>query len=139
MITGGQSLVSSAPAFSNDSKKLLVCTGNSVSIFSTSTGMLITELEGHTDRVTSVIVVPASGPVSKFMSYCWTSSLDGNICYWDFSAAELIKKINTQQPIISMVKEGMEAFFFYFVALQACFTLGYMVASVPIMEGKQAQ
>ncbi|KAL0911088.1 hypothetical protein M5K25_019200 [Dendrobium thyrsiflorum] len=103
MITGGQSLVSSAPAFSNDGKKLLVCTGNIVSIFSTSTGMLITELEGHTDRVTSVIVVPVSGPVSKIMSYCWTSSLDGTICYWDFSAAELIKTIKAQHPIISMV------------------------------------
>lgn len=103
MITGGQSFVASAPAFSNDAKKLLVCTGNTISIFSTSTGMLITELEGHTDRVTSVVVLPVSGPVSKFMSFCWTSSLDGSICYWDFSAAELIKRVNVQHPIISMV------------------------------------
>ncbi|KAK8961373.1 Guanine nucleotide-binding protein subunit beta-like protein B [Platanthera guangdongensis] len=103
MIIGGQSFVSSAPAFSNDAKKLLVCTGNTISVFSTSTGILITELEGHTDRVTSVVVVPVSGPVSKFMSFCWTSSLDGSICYWDFSAAELIKKVKATHPIISMV------------------------------------
>lgn len=41
MITGGRSLISSQPAFSNDAKKLLVCTGNTVSIFSTSTGLQV--------------------------------------------------------------------------------------------------
>ncbi|RWW86236.1 hypothetical protein BHE74_00004997, partial [Ensete ventricosum] len=104
MILGGQSLVSSPPVFSHDGKKLLVCTGFTVSIFSTSTGMKITELEGgHTDRVTSVVVVPVAAPSSKFISYCWTSSLDGTICYWDFSVPELIKKVKVQLPIHSMV------------------------------------
>ncbi|PKA50625.1 hypothetical protein AXF42_Ash017964 [Apostasia shenzhenica] len=103
MITGGQNFVSSHPAFSNDAKKILVCTGNKVSIFSTSTGMLITELRGHSDLVTSVIVVPISGPVSKVMSYCWTSSMDGTICYWDFVLPEVIKKVMVQLPVISMV------------------------------------
>lgn len=41
MIVGGQNLVSSAPVFSHDGKKLLVCTGCTVSVFSTSTGMLV--------------------------------------------------------------------------------------------------
>ncbi|GAB4850671.1 hypothetical protein Ancab_029982 [Ancistrocladus abbreviatus] len=100
MIRGGKSFVSSPPAFSNDAKKLLVATSNTVSIFSTSTGMLITELEGHTALVTSVIVVPNSNSV---FCYCWTSSLDGTIRYWDFSAPELIKAIDIRQPIFSMV------------------------------------
>lgn len=103
MITGGKSLVSSSPAFSSDGKKLLVCTGNTVSIFSTSTGLQITELEGHTGLVTSVIVVPSLTPASKFLSYCWTSSLDGTIRYWDFSTAQVIKKFDTELPIFSMV------------------------------------
>ncbi|KAG6487382.1 WD repeat-containing protein 75-like isoform X1 [Zingiber officinale] len=104
MITGGQRFVASPPAFSQDGKKLLVCTGCTVSIFSVSTGMQITELEGgHTDRVTSVVVVPVGAPSSKFMSYCWTSSLDGTICYWDFASAELIKKVKIQFPVHSMV------------------------------------
>lgn len=107
MITGGQSFVSSPPAFSNDGKKLLVCTGATVSVFSTSTGLQVTELEGHTDRVTSVVVVPVTGPASKFMSFCWTSSLDGNVCYWDFAASELVKKVNVQLPIWSMVIPNM--------------------------------
>ncbi|KAJ0962894.1 hypothetical protein J5N97_028016 [Dioscorea zingiberensis] len=102
MITGGQSFVSSPPAFSNDGKKLLICTGATVSIFSTSTGLQITELEGHIDRVTSVVVVPVTGPASKFMSFCWTSSLDGTVCYWDFAVPELMKKVNVQLPVWSM-------------------------------------
>ncbi|KAF8391223.1 hypothetical protein HHK36_023525 [Tetracentron sinense] len=103
MIRGGESFVSSPPAFSNDGKKLLVCTGNTVSIFSTSTGMQTTELKAHTALVTSVVVVPVSNPASKILCYCWTSSLDGTICYWDFSLPELMKKLDAQIPIFSMV------------------------------------
>ncbi|OVA15479.1 WD40 repeat [Macleaya cordata] len=103
MITGGKSFVSSPPAFSSDGKKLLVCTGNTVSVFSTSTGMQITELEGHKATVTSVIVVQAPTPASKILCYCWTSSLDGTICYWDFSIPELIKKVDVKLQIFSMV------------------------------------
>lgn len=65
--------------------------------------MLITELEGHADRVTSIVLVPVAGAASKFVSYCWTSSLDGTICYWDFSTSELIKKVKVGLPIFSMV------------------------------------
>lgn len=41
MIRGGKSFVSSQPAFSNDAKRLLVCTGNTVSVFSTDTGLQV--------------------------------------------------------------------------------------------------
>ncbi|GFQ03218.1 WD repeat-containing protein 75 [Phtheirospermum japonicum] len=103
MFTGGKSFVSSPPAFSNDAKRLLVCTGNTVSIFSTSTGLQTSELEGHEAQVTSVIVVPASTPASKVLCYCWTSSLDGKIKYWDFAAPELMNTIDIRFPIHSMV------------------------------------
>ncbi|KAK4439610.1 U3 small nucleolar RNA-associated protein 17 [Sesamum alatum] len=103
MITGGKSFVASPPAFSNDAKRLLVCTGNTVSVFSTSTGLQISELEGHGAQVTSVIVVPASSPASKLMCYCWTASLDGKIKYWDFAAPELMTTIDIGSPIHSMV------------------------------------
>ncbi|KAL0443184.1 UNVERIFIED_CONTAM: U3 small nucleolar RNA-associated protein 17 [Sesamum latifolium] len=112
MITGGKSFVSSPPAFSNDAKRFLVCTGNTVSVFSTSTGLQykveefrlqISELEGHGAQVTSVIVVPASSPASKLMCYCWTASLDGKIKYWDFAAPELMTTIDIGSPIHSMV------------------------------------
>ena len=39
MIRGGSSYVTSPPSFSNDAKKLLVCTGNTVSVFSAATGL----------------------------------------------------------------------------------------------------
>ncbi|KAL2497222.1 Transducin/WD40 repeat-like superfamily protein [Abeliophyllum distichum] len=103
MITGGKSFVSSPPAFSNDAKRLLVCTGNTVSIFSTSTGLQISELEGHGAPVTSVIVVPASTPASKVLCHCWTASLDGKIKFWDFTAPELMRTIDVRLPIHSMV------------------------------------
>ncbi|XP_011043947.1 PREDICTED: WD repeat-containing protein 75-like [Populus euphratica] len=103
MIRGGRNYVSSPPAFSNDAKRLLVCAANSVSIFSTATGLPVASLDGHRALVTAVIVVPASTPASKILCYCWTASLDGTIRYWDFSVPELIKIINVNSPIISMV------------------------------------
>ncbi|KAJ9162883.1 hypothetical protein P3X46_022623 [Hevea brasiliensis] len=103
MIRGGKNYVSSPPAFSNDTKRLLVCSGNAVSIFSTATGLLITSLEGHTALVTAVVVAPATSSASKILCYCWTASLDGTIRYWDFSVPELIKTIDIKFPIYSMV------------------------------------
>lgn len=73
-----------------------------MTVFSTSTGLKITELEGHTARVTSVIVVPASS-ANKTLCHCWTSSLDGTIRHWDFSLPELIKKVDVHIPVHSMV------------------------------------
>jgi hypothetical protein len=54
--------------------------------------------------VTSIVVVPvASSATTKFLNYCWTSSLDGMLFYWDFSAPDLLKKVNVQLPVHSMV------------------------------------
>ncbi|GMI92889.1 hypothetical protein like AT2G18900 [Hibiscus trionum] len=103
IMRGGRSLVSSPPAFSNDAKKLLLCTSNTVSVFSTATGLQITSLEGHTALVTSVVVVPPSSPAAKVLCYCWTASLDGTIRYWDFSVPELVKTIDIRVPIFNMV------------------------------------
>ena len=63
----------------------------------------VASLDGHRALVTAVIVVPASTQASKILCYCWTASLDGTIRYWDFSVPELIKIINVNSPIISMV------------------------------------
>nr|XP_025607158.1 WD repeat-containing protein 75 isoform X3 [Arachis hypogaea] len=99
MIRGGQNYVSSPPAFSNDGNRVLVCTGNTVSIFSSSTGLQVSSLEGHTAPVTSVFVVPAT----DILCYCWTSSFDGTVRYWDFSVPEMVKKLDLGMPIFSMV------------------------------------
>ena len=63
----------------------------------------MTELEGHSALVTSVIIVPMGFPAMKFSSFCWTSSLDGTIGYWDFSTPELIKRVEVSLPIFYMV------------------------------------
>lgn len=104
MIRGGKSYVSACPAFSNDAKRLLVCSGNTVSVISTSTGLQVASLDGHAAEVTAVVVVPASTPASRMLCYCWTAALDGTIRYWDFSVPELMKTIDIRLPIFSMVK-----------------------------------
>lgn len=62
--------------------------------------MQVAELEGHRALVTSVVVVPSS---SKVLCYCWTSSLDGTIRYWDFAVPELMKTVDIRLPVFSMV------------------------------------
>ncbi|KAF2571160.1 hypothetical protein F2Q70_00001059 [Brassica cretica] len=103
MIHGGSSYVTSPPSFSNDAKKLLVCTGNTVSVFSAATALKITALEGHTAAVTTLIVVPASNAAQKIFCYCWTASLDGTVRHWDFSGPELLKTVDARVPIYSML------------------------------------
>ncbi|KAF3780060.1 WD repeat-containing protein 75, partial [Nymphaea thermarum] len=63
----------------------------------------ISELEGHTAPVTSVIVVPAAGAACKLLYNCWTSSLDGTLRYWNFASGELIKTVDVSIPIYFMV------------------------------------
>ena len=103
MIRGGENYVSSAPAFSNDGKRLLACSGSTVSIFSTATGSLVSSLEGHTAAVTAVVVIPSS----TGLSYCWTASVDGTIRHWDFSVPECVKIIDLCLPIFSMVTHSL--------------------------------
>ncbi|XP_066358798.1 LOW QUALITY PROTEIN: uncharacterized protein [Miscanthus floridulus] len=106
MITGGQSYVSAPPAFSADGRLLLVCSGRAVSVFSTATAMLVSELEGHEGDVTAVVVVapPAQATAAaKLASYCWTAGLDGVLIYWDFLAAEVVRKVQVGLPVHSMV------------------------------------
>ncbi|VAI27360.1 unnamed protein product [Triticum turgidum subsp. durum] len=106
MITGGQSYVSAPPAFSADGRFLLVCSGRSVSVFSTSTGMLVSELEGHEGDVTAVVIVPPqsnAAAAAKLATHCWTAGLDGFLIYWDFATAELVRKVKVDAPVHSMV------------------------------------
>ncbi|KAL2338651.1 hypothetical protein Fmac_013097 [Flemingia macrophylla] len=100
MISGGKNYVSSAPAFSNDGKRLLVCSGSTVSVFSTATGSLVSSLEGHSAPVTALVVCPAS---SSLLTYCWTASVDCTIRHWDFSVPECLKTLDLRFPVFSMV------------------------------------
>ncbi|CAH8274586.1 unnamed protein product [Arabidopsis lyrata] len=100
MIRGGRNNITSAPAFSKDAKKLLLCTANTVSVYRVATGLKITSLEDHTAPVTTVIVDMAS---NETHSYCWTSSLDGKIRIWEFSEPKLLKTFDTHLPIHSLV------------------------------------
>lgn len=68
--------------------------------------MLVSELEGHEGDVTAVVVVapPAQATAAaKLASYCWTAGLDGVLIYWDFLAAEVMRKVQVGLPVHSMV------------------------------------
>lgn len=73
----------------------------------------VTELEGHTALVTSVVMVPMGHPAMRFSSFCWTSSLDGTICYWDYSLPELIRRVEVRLPIYCMVSTAFPPSFYY--------------------------
>ena len=100
MISGGLNYVSSAPAFSKDGKRLLVCSGTSVSVFSTTTGSLVSSLQGHTALVTAVVVVPTT---ASLLCCCWTASVDGTIRQWDYSVPECLRILDLRLPIFSLV------------------------------------
>ncbi|CAN8267470.1 unnamed protein product [Cochlearia groenlandica] len=103
MIRGGRNNITSAPAFSNDATKLLLCTANTISVFTVSTGLKIASLEGHRAPVTSLTVSPSS---DKTRNYCLSASLDGKIHIWDFSIPILVKIFDTHFPIYSLAVVG---------------------------------
>ena len=71
----------------------------------------VSELEGHEGDVTAVVVVPppagaAATPAAKLASNCWTAGLDGVLIYWDFVAAEAVRKVQVGLPVHSMVSSS---------------------------------
>uniref|UniRef100_A0A0D6QW70 WD repeat-containing protein 75 second beta-propeller domain-containing protein n=1 Tax=Araucaria cunninghamii TaxID=56994 RepID=A0A0D6QW70_ARACU len=102
MLSGGGLLVCRPPAFSNDGRKLLVCTANTVSIYTVATALLVTELVGHKGQVTTVIVVPAPANECK----CWTSSMDATLRLWDFNTATSLRTLQVSRPVIYMAIPG---------------------------------
>lgn len=98
MVRGGASLVEREPVFSSDGKRLLVCTACTVSVYSVATGLLATQLRGHTGWVTSVVVVAQAS-----LQHAWTSSEDGTVRMWDYSTGALLRTVTVGLPIHSMV------------------------------------
>ncbi|KAJ7546518.1 hypothetical protein O6H91_08G042600 [Diphasiastrum complanatum] len=103
MIKGGANLVQLRPVFSSDGKFMLICSGCSIRVLSVATGLLVTKLEGHSDQVTSIVVVPFPRNVKSLLTHAWTSSMDGTVRLWNFSSGVQIKCVNVGMPIKSMV------------------------------------
>lgn len=71
----------------------------------------VSELEGHEGDVTAVVVMPppagaTATPAAKLASNCWTAGLDGVLIYWDFVAAEAVRKVQVGLPVHSMVSSS---------------------------------
>lgn len=95
---GGAILVQREPVFSKDGKRLLVCTSDTVTVFSVQTGEVLTILKGHTKHVSSVVVVPV-----VTICHCWTAGLDGTVRFWDFASGTLLRTLEVGHPVHSMV------------------------------------
>ncbi|KAB2625890.1 WD repeat-containing protein 75-like [Pyrus ussuriensis x Pyrus communis] len=104
MLRGGKCYVSARPAFSTDAKRLLVCTGTAVCIFSTSADIVLggSQCVGHLRLSSSR---QQSSELMKTIRY-WdfaVPELMKTIRYWDFAVPELMKTIDIKMPIFSMV------------------------------------
>ncbi|XP_024528214.1 WD repeat-containing protein 75 [Selaginella moellendorffii] len=105
-LRGGSFFADKQPSFSCDGRFLLVCTGCTVSVLSVATGLRVAELQGHTDRVTSIVVVKGLEEAKSVLTHAWTSSWDKTIRLWNFMTATQITVIDVGYKVVSMVIPG---------------------------------
>jgi hypothetical protein len=60
IIAGGGQLTRRQHLLSRDGRQLLVCTANSIRVYSTATAELLFEMQGHGDEVTCMCLHPKS-------------------------------------------------------------------------------
>uniref|UniRef100_A0A7N6AKN3 WD repeat-containing protein 75 second beta-propeller domain-containing protein n=1 Tax=Anabas testudineus TaxID=64144 RepID=A0A7N6AKN3_ANATE len=82
---GGSKINFREPVITNDSRFLLVPSGECVKVFSTSTEECVHDLRGHTDLVTGVLLRPSNH------LQVYSCSADGTVRLWDFTDGILIK------------------------------------------------
>ncbi|EFJ31025.1 hypothetical protein SELMODRAFT_88585 [Selaginella moellendorffii] len=102
-LRGGSFFADKQPSFSCDGRFLLVCTGCTVSVLSVATGLRVAELQGHTDRVTSIVVVKGLEEAKSVLTHAWTSSWDKTIRLWNFMTATQITVIDVGYKVVSMM------------------------------------
>uniref|UniRef100_A0A7N6BH26 WD repeat-containing protein 75 second beta-propeller domain-containing protein n=1 Tax=Anabas testudineus TaxID=64144 RepID=A0A7N6BH26_ANATE len=93
---GGSKINFREPVITNDSRFLLVPSGECVKVFSTSTEECVHDLRGHTDLVTGVLLRPSNH------LQVYSCSADGTVRLWDFTDGILIKTFVIGYPIYSM-------------------------------------
>uniref|UniRef100_A0AAY4EGS2 WD repeat-containing protein 75 second beta-propeller domain-containing protein n=1 Tax=Denticeps clupeoides TaxID=299321 RepID=A0AAY4EGS2_9TELE len=89
---GGSRINVAAPVISVDSR-YVVCYGDLVKVFSTSTEEWVHVLQGHTNVVTGITLNPAN------QLQVYSSSADGTVRLWDFTDGILIKTFVIGYPI----------------------------------------
>ncbi|XP_065826871.1 WD repeat-containing protein 75-like [Oscarella lobularis] len=94
VVCGGYSLTKrKSGLFTLDSKRFVVCSEESIRIYSTTTGQCIRSLQSHRRAITSL----GLGPVDDaFVS----SSLDGTVLLWNHSADAPTKRIDVKVPVV---------------------------------------
>lgn len=95
-LVGGESLVSQRTVFSKDSKVLFCCCGRRIRVYSTATGDLIRELEGHESAVTDFKVNPKN-------QLQLVSCARSEVIYWDYTDGRILKKHRVEGSIGGML------------------------------------
>uniref|UniRef100_A0A7N6FK87 WD repeat-containing protein 75 second beta-propeller domain-containing protein n=1 Tax=Anabas testudineus TaxID=64144 RepID=A0A7N6FK87_ANATE len=115
---GGSKINFREPVITNDSRFLLVPSGECVKVFSTSTEECVHDLRGHTDLVTGVLLRPSNH------LQVYSCSADGTVRLWDFTDGILIKTFVIGYPIYSMYASAdHEGIIFIVTPLQKLFQL----------------
>ncbi|XP_033117406.1 WD repeat-containing protein 75-like [Anneissia japonica] len=94
---GGRKFVQERTIFSKDSKYLLCCSGNAVSVYSTASGECVQTLTSHQDAVTG-IQLNHSNHLQVF-----SCSVDGTVKQWDFPDGILLKTYKLPSPVLGLL------------------------------------
>lgn len=90
----GGNIVRSPICFSEDEKTFFCCSGSVVKTYNVATGALLGILEGHTARVTSVVVNPDNN------LQVFTTSHDGTVRKWDYIESSCLDAIDVGAPVL---------------------------------------
>ncbi len=102
----GGNIVRVPVCFSQDEKTFFSCSGSVVKVFHVATGSLLGTLEGHTARVTTVLINPEN-PLQLL-----TTSHDGTIRKWDYIESTCLDIMEIGKPILQAVVHGNNLFYF---------------------------
>ncbi|KAJ3591859.1 hypothetical protein NHX12_006990 [Muraenolepis orangiensis] len=99
---GGSKINFREPVITKDSRFLICASGEYIKVFSTSTEECIHHLEGHTDRVTGLVLNPSNH------LQVYSCSEDGTVRLWDFTDGILIRVLTTSnRPVVGLKSEPM--------------------------------
>ncbi|XP_066029403.1 WD repeat-containing protein 75 [Pocillopora verrucosa] len=96
-LVGGESLVSHRTVFSRDSKILFCSCGRKIRVYSTLTGDLLRELQGHEGKVTDFKINP------KNHLQLISCAVSGDVIYWDYTDGQIIKKYRFEGSLVGLM------------------------------------
>ena len=119
MVQGGGFLCSRPVLSSADGRYLFAATAQTIRVYSTVTGLLVSTLRGHKAQITACVHNPRNNaqalpPLRNlllpadidrlYFVQIYSASQDGTIILWDFAEVEVAKTYETGLQIAQMVR-----------------------------------